>query len=84
MKKVGVIAIIITRDRASSVEVQKVLSDYGDIIIGRLGVPDRENNIYCISVVVEGENEAISALAGKLGRIPNVNVKSALTSVEVE
>ena len=83
MKKIGIVGIIIT-DRSMAVEVQRVLSDSGDIIIGRMGVPDKANGVNAIALIVEGSNEEISALTGKLGRLDAVSVKSAVTTVEVE
>ncbi len=82
MIKIGIIAIIV-KDRAIVLEVQKLLSEYSDIILGRMGVPDREHGIQAISIFVEGENEKISALSGKLGRLQNVTVKSAVTNIEI-
>ena len=64
MKKIGVVAIIVT-DRAVAGKVQAVLSEFADIISGRMGI-------------------RISALTGKLGRIDSVNVKSAVTAVEID
>ena len=49
-----------------------------------MGIPHKEANISTISLIVEGENERISALTGKIGRLPNVNVKSALSNVEIK
>jgi len=82
MKKIGVVGIVITGDKSISGEVQNVLSSFSDIIIGRMGIPRKEANT--IAVVVEGSIEKVSALTGKLGRLKDVTVKSALTSVEVE
>lgn len=82
MKKIGIVGIIIT-DRSMAVEVQRVLSDSGDIIIGRMGVPDKANGVNAIALIVEGSNEEISALTGRLGRLDAVSVKSAVTTVEV-
>ncbi|HIU99533.1 MAG TPA: CopG family transcriptional regulator [Candidatus Stercoripulliclostridium merdipullorum] len=84
MKRVGVIGIIIKKDRSVVKDVQAILTEYGDLILGRMGIPDRANDIYAITLVVEGENEALSALTGKLGRIDNIAVKSAVTSVTIE
>lgn len=84
MKRIGVVGIVIEGNRDVAMEVQKILSENGDIILGRMGIPDRENNISAISLIVKGESERISALTGKLGRLERVIVKSALTSVEVE
>ena len=82
MKRVAIIGIIIKGERSKAQVVNQILSD-ADMVIGRMGVPDRTNNIYAISIVVEGSNEEISALTGKLGRIENVNVKTAMTAVEI-
>lgn len=84
MKRIGVVGIVIEGNRDVAMKVQKILSENGDIILGRMGIPDREDNISAISLIVKGESERISALTGKLGRLERVNVKSALTSVEVE
>lgn len=83
MKKLAIVGVIIT-NRTIVPEVQSVLSDFGDIIIGRMGVPDRANGINAIALIVEGENEQLSALTGKLGRIDSVSVKSAVTAVEIK
>ena len=82
MKRIGVIGIVIKGDRAVSVEMQKVLGEFGDIIIGRMGVPRPEANV--ISIIVEGSVERVSALTGRLGKFEELSVKSALTSVEIE
>lgn len=84
MKRIGVVGIVITNPHDTSIEVQNLLSDFSDIIVGRMGVPIPEHNIGTISIIVNGSNERISALTGKLGRIKSVNVKSALTAVEIE
>lgn len=83
MKKLAIVGVIIT-NRTIVPEVQSVLSDFGDIIIGRMGVPDRANGINAIALIVEGNNEQLSALTGKLGRLDSVAVKSAVTAVEIK
>lgn len=85
MKRLGIIAIIVKcGEEITPLEIQKLLSSYSKIIIGRMGVPDKESGYNTISVIVKGSLEDISALSGKLGRIKNVSVKSALTSVEID
>ena len=83
MDKIGVVGIIIT-NKIVVPEVQTLLSEYGDIILGRMGIPDRAHGIHAISIVVEGANEKISALTGKLGRLNSVVVKSAVTNIEIK
>lgn len=77
--KLGVVGIVIERDRSVAEKVQTLLSENADLIMGRMGIPDKERSVYVISVIVRGTNERISALTGKLGRLENVKVKSAVT-----
>ena len=79
MNRLGVIGIVLSKPCKETVaKVQSLLSDYADIIAGRMGVPDKESGMNAIAVIVKGSNEAISALAGKLGKLDGVCVKSAL------
>ena len=59
--------------------LNSILHDHADIIIGRLGVPLKERKISVISLIVEGTTDQIGALTGKIGNLPGVNVKSALS-----
>ncbi|MBR2336793.1 MAG: iron-only hydrogenase system regulator [Clostridia bacterium] len=81
--RIAVIGIVIEKDRSASSKVNEILSCYGDYVIGRMGVPDKANDVYCISIIAKATTEIISAMTGKLGRIDNVTVKSAVTNVEV-
>lgn len=84
MKRIGVIGIVLKKDKATALEIQELLSSFSEIVIGRMGVPDSETGISTISVIVKGTNEQISALSGRLGKLNQVYVKSAVTSFEVE
>mgnify|MGYP004710758939 FL=1 len=81
--KIAVIGIVIEKDRGAAQKVNEILSAYGDYVVGRMGVPDLADKIFVISVIVKATNETISAMTGKLGRIENVNVKSAVTATEI-
>ena len=74
--RVAVIGIIIENTNNSD-KVNAVLHEYGDCIIGRMGIPYRKKGISIISIAVDAPQDDISALSGKLGRIPGVSVKTA-------
>ncbi|MBP3243443.1 MAG: iron-only hydrogenase system regulator [Ruminococcus sp.] len=77
-KRIAVAAIVV--DELSAVtEVNSVLHEYKDIIIGRMGIPYREKGISVISVAVDAEPDKISCLTGRLGRISGVSVKAAIS-----
>ena len=77
-KRIGVVAILI-KDRTFIPKLNSILSNHADIILGRLGLPLRDRSIQVISLIVEGSNDDIGALTGKLGRLPGISVKSMLT-----
>ncbi len=82
MKRIGVVGIVVKGNREVSVAIQQILTEFSDIIIGRMGVP--RGDISAISLIVEGTMERVSALTGRLGKLPELSVKSALTSFEVD
>ena len=83
MKRIGVVGIVVS-DRTAVQSMQAILSDYSDIIVGRMGIPLPDNQLNVISLIVKGSTERVSALTGKIGRIDNVNVKSVLNAVDIE
>ena len=67
---------IILESRESVDELNHLLSEYGDYVIGRMGIPYREKEIHVISVALDAPNNIISALSGKLGMLPGVSTKT--------
>ena len=74
--RVAVIGIIVEKPEAAE-KVNVLLHEYGEHIIGRMGIPYREKGISIISVAMDAPQDIISALSGKLGRIGGVEVKTA-------
>ena len=59
--------------------INTLLSEYSDLILGRQGIPIREEGIHIISLVIEGSTDQINALTGKIGKLDGAEVKSILT-----
>jgi len=78
--RVGVIGIVI-EDRQAVAQVNQILSEHAEMIIGRMGLPHQSRDISVISLIVDGTTDQVGSLTGKLGNIPQVTVKSALTKV---
>ena len=78
-KRLGFVGIVVDR-REETQAVNLILSQYGDMIRGRIGVPNQTDNSAVIGLIVEGTNARIGAMTGKLGNLPGITVKSALTS----
>ena len=62
-------------------DMQKIFTEFSDIIIGRMGIP--KDGISTIALIVDGSQERVSALTGKLGRFNELYVKSAMTGFEI-
>lgn len=81
MKRIGVIGIVVKGNREIVPDMQKIFTEFSDIIIGRMGIP--KDGISTIALIVEGSQERVSALTGKLGRLNELYVKSAMTGFEI-
>lgn len=78
--RVALIAIIVEDPEAVG-EINQLLHVYGRYIIGRMGIPYRERGVNIISIAIDAPQEAISALSGKIGKLPRVSVKTAYSGV---
>ena len=63
-------------------KLNAILHDYGEFIIGRMGIPYRARGISIISIAIDAPQDVISALSGKIGRLDGVSVKTAFSSVQ--
>ena len=78
--RVAVMSIIV--ENSESVErLNAILHEYGEYIIGRMGIPYRKRKISIISIALDASQNTISALAGKVGGLKGVSVKTAYSSV---
>ena len=73
--RIALIGIIVEDDSATD-HLNSLLHEYRNNIIGRMGLPYRDRGICIISVVVDAPEKTISALSGKLGMLPGINVKT--------
>ena len=73
--RVAVLAIIV-REGTAVTALNDLLHQYGAYIIGRMGVPYRQRDVNIISVALDAPQDIISALSGKLGRLPGVTAKT--------
>jgi len=78
-KRIGFIGIIL-EDRETQVDsVNKILFEFAEVIIGRIGLPYRERGCSVITLIVDATTDEVGAITGKLGKIEGISVKSALS-----
>ena len=78
--RVGVISIIV-EDESSVGALNEILHNYGEYIIGRMGIPYRQRGVNIISVAIDAPQDVISALSGKIGNLKGISAKTALSNV---
>ena len=78
--RVAVIGIIVEKSESVE-ELNHILSEYRDYIIGRMGLPYHKKKINCITVILDAEQIVINSLCGKLGRLDGVSSKAAFSNV---
>lgn len=78
--RVAVMSIIV--ENGDSVEkLNSLLHEFGEYIIGRMGIPYRKRKINIISIALDAPQNTIAALAGKIGTLPGVSVKTAYSGI---
>ena len=78
--RVAVITIIVEQD-SSTDQLNQLLSEAKDFIIGRMGIPYRQKGINIISVAIDAPQDVISALSGKIGALRGICSKTAYSNV---
>lgn len=73
--RIALIGIIVENPEATE-ELNKILHEFADYIVGRMGIPYKQKSVCIISVVVDAPQNAISSLCGKLGMIDGLSVKA--------
>ena len=76
-KKIASIVILIDKE-ADTFRLNTILSEYSEHILGRQGINVVHRKIAIISLIVEADNDIIGAISGKIGRLINVKVKTAI------
>ena len=78
--RVALLSIIV--DKKNSVEkLNALLHEYGEYIIGRMGIPYKKREINIISIAMDAPQDVTSEMAGKIGRLEGVNVKTSFSGV---
>lgn len=72
---------IIVENHNSVERINALLHEYGEYIIGRMGLPYRKRGISIISVALDAPQNTLSSLSGKIGGLDGVSVKTAYSGV---
>ena len=74
-KRIALIGIIV-ENLDSAKEVNDILHQYSEYIVGRMGLPHKEKDISIISIIMDADNDIIRSVSGKIGMITEVSCKT--------
>ena len=74
-RAIATVTVIASSNRSAD-RINGLLSEYGQMIVGRMGMPYRQAGLYLITVTLDGMESAIRELSQKLGILPDVSVKT--------
>ena len=78
--RVAVMSVIVENGDAVE-KLNAILHEYGEFIIGRMGIPYRKRKVSIVSIALDAPQNTISALSGKVGSLNGVSVKTAYSGV---
>ena len=78
--RVAVMSIIVENGEVVE-KLNAILHNYGEYIVGRMGIPYRKRKVSIIAIALDAPQNTISALSGKIGRLSGVSVKTAYSGV---
>ncbi|MBI9020898.1 MAG: iron-only hydrogenase system regulator [Verrucomicrobia bacterium] len=81
-KRLGFVGIIIEEREANAAAVNELLGGFGNLIVARMGVPYEKRACSAITLIVDATTDELGVLAGKLGSLPGVAVKSMLSKTK--
>ncbi len=83
MKKIALISAILENPSESQQKFNSIVSEHKELVRGRMGLPFDDYNIAVISITVMGTMDEINKLTGKLGKLPSVTVKTAVSQKQI-
>jgi putative iron-only hydrogenase system regulator len=74
------VAAVIVETKDSIDELNAVLHEYGEYIIGRMGIPNTSKGVSVISIALDAPSDEINALVGKIGKIDGISAKTVYSN----
>ena len=78
--KVAVISIVVSKAEMVE-EINRLLHDCADFIIGRMGIPYPEKGVNLISIAIDAPEDKVCALTAALEALEGVNAKAIFAKI---
>ncbi|MCD8356832.1 MAG: iron-only hydrogenase system regulator [Clostridia bacterium] len=78
--RVAMLAIVV-EDPAQVEQLNQILHQYRQYIIGRMGIPYEKRGISLISIALDAPTDIISAISGKIGMLDGMTAKAVYSKI---
>ncbi len=78
--RVALLGIVVENENSIE-KINKLLHEYRQYIIGRMGIPYEKRKINVISIALDAPTDVVSALSGKIGRLSGVSTKAVYSKL---
>jgi len=72
---------VFMKNRTDVEKVNKIIGDFSEMVVSRMGIPYKKKGIAIIVLILDGTNDEIGALSGKLGNLKEISVKTAISKI---
>lgn len=78
--RIAMISIMV-EDRNQSKPINEILSQYGEYVVGRMGIPYPKKSVSVICIVFDAPTEVINSVTGKIGQLSGVQAKTLMSKI---
>lgn len=79
-KRISVVSVLV-ENRENAPKLNAYFSDFGDYIVGRMGIPYREKGVSVVCVVLDAPASVVNSLTGKIGQLDGVSAKTLFSKI---
>ncbi len=79
-RRIAILSVLV-ENRGETEKLNAYLSEYGEYIVGRMGIPYREKHVSVLSVVLDAPVSVTNALTGKIGRLSGISAKTLFSKI---
>lgn len=73
---------IVVENPDSVEKLNAILHQYGEYVIGRMGIPYHKRGISIISIVLDAPSDIVSTLSGKIGMLDGVSSSAVYSKLK--
>jgi putative iron-only hydrogenase system regulator len=84
MKRAAIISVILEQPQETQKTFNNIVSEYHEILRGRMGIPFRNGSVALIPLIVEADLDTINTFMGRIGKLDGAIVTVSIASLNID